>query len=110
MIKDNIDYERACKAYSRSQIDSIVDIMLEVYMAEGAITIGQNTINATYAKNVFDKIDYDCIVYVLDCFAEVSSTKKIRNIKKYLLTSLYNAPMTIDSYYSAEYNYDLENA
>ena len=107
MIKDNIDYVQACKAYSKSQIDSIVDIMLEVYIAEGSIVIGQNTVNANYAKMVFDKIDYDCLVYVLDCFTEASSTKKIKNIKKYLLTSLYNSPMTIDSYYAADLNYDM---
>ena len=30
-------------------------------------------------------------------------------MKSYLLTALYNAPMTIDAYYDSEYNYDSHN-
>ena len=50
-------------------------------------------------------------------FADTSSTKKlravqalsayVRNIKKYLLAALYNAPATIDSYYASLVNHDL---
>ncbi len=31
----------------------------------------------------------------------------VRNIKKYLLAALYNAPATIDSYYASLVNHDL---
>ena len=31
----------------------------------------------------------------------------IRNIKKYLLAALYNAPLTIENYYAAQINHDL---
>jgi hypothetical protein len=42
---------------------------------------------------------------VFDCLKE--NTTKIRNIKQYLLTTLYNAPTTIGSYYSALVQHDL---
>ena len=32
---------------------------------------------------------------------------KIRSIKQYLLTALYNAPATMESYYQAEVNHDM---
>ena len=45
------------------------------------------------------------IEYVLDRMRE--NTTYVRNIKKYLLAALYNAPATIDSYYAALVNHDL---
>lgn len=41
----------------------------------------------------------------IDCLKE--NTTKVRNIRAYLLTSLYNAPTTINSYYTALVNHDL---
>ena len=35
------------------------------------------------------------------------NTTKVRNIRAYLLTSLYNAPTTINSYYTALVNHDM---
>ena len=35
------------------------------------------------------------------------NTTYVRNIKKYLLAALYNAPTTIDSYYASLVNHDL---
>ena len=45
------------------------------------------------------------IQYVLDCIHD--NTTDIRNIKAYMLTTLYNAPITIDHYYQAKVNHDL---
>lgn len=45
------------------------------------------------------------IEYVLDRMRE--NTTYVRNIKKYLLAALYNAPATIDSYYASLVNHDL---
>lgn len=38
------------------------------------------------------------------------NTAYVRNIKKYLLTALYNTPATIDSYYASQMNHDLYGA
>ena len=43
--------------------------------------------------------------YVLNCLDR--NTTQVRNIKKYLLAALFNAPSTIDSYYAALVNHDL---
>lgn len=60
-------------------------------------------------QNVFSKLDYDCIQYVMDCIEKQSKNSKITNMKGYLITTLYNAPLTINSYYFAQCNYDMEN-
>ena len=51
------------------------------------------------------KLDDGHVEYVLDCLSR--NTTKVRNIRAYLLTSLYNAPSTINSYYTAEVGHDL---
>jgi hypothetical protein len=45
------------------------------------------------------------LLYVLDCIKK--STTKIRNIKAYMLASLFNAPTTIDSYYTTLVSHDI---
>lgn len=53
------------------------------------------------------KLDYSHISYVLSCLKENST--QVRNIKQYLLATLYNAPLTISNYYQAMYNNDHAN-
>lgn len=51
------------------------------------------------------KLDRGHIQFVLDGMAR--NTTKVRNIKQYMLTSLYNAQITIESHYLTEVNHDL---
>lgn len=53
----------------------------------------------------FMKLDSSHIEYVLSSMQE--NTTYVRNIKKYLLAALYNAPSTISSYYTSLVNHDL---
>lgn len=60
------------------------------------------------AEEVRDRllqIDSLHIEYVFDC--PQKNTTCVRNIKKYLLATLFNAPSTIDNYYSALVNHDM---
>lgn len=45
------------------------------------------------------------VEYVINCLGK--NTTKVRNIKSYLLASLFNAGSTISSYYRAEVNHDM---
>lgn len=51
------------------------------------------------------KLNADHIRFVLKCLAE--NTAPIRNMKQYLLASLYNAPTTMNLYYQNQTNHDL---
>lgn len=109
-VKEQIEYDILRQKYSdSSQLDEIVSIMTEVMMSDKDITINSRKIPCNMIHNIYQKIDSDCIVYVIDSVDEYSKRKKINNIKGYLITALYNAPMTISTYYSAECNYDMEN-
>ena len=99
----------ACMKFGEEKVDGIVDLIMEVYLSVGTICIGKNQIPAEQAKNVFRKINMDHIQYVFNSIEQTSREKKIKNMKSYLLTALYNAPMTIEAYYASESNYDYHN-
>lgn len=104
-IGSRIRYKRLISNYG-DIVDGIVDIMLDVYSSTGTVQICNQAKPIRLVQRVFDKLDEVTVEYVLDCFKVASSHNPIRNIKKYLLSALYNAPMTSDAYYSAEVNYD----
>ena len=56
-------------------------------------------------KSRLMKLDSSHIQYILECLKENST--QIRNIKQYLLATLYNAPVTVDNYYSAQVRRDM---
>ena len=58
-------------------------------------------------KGVLLKLTREHIEYVLECMK--ANTTQIRNIRQCLLAALYNAPMTMNSYYKAQVNYDMTN-
>ena len=60
---------------------------------------------AEVVRSRFMKLNADHIRFVLKCLAENSSP--IRNMKQYLLTSLYNAPTTMQLSYQNQTNHDL---
>ena len=60
---------------------------------------------AEVVRSRFMKLNADHIHFVLKCLAENSSP--IRNMKQYLLASLYNAPTTMQLSYQNQTNHDL---
>lgn len=58
-----------------------------------------------YQSLIKDNLDYSHVEYVLHCLE--GNTSKTKNIKKYLLAALFNAPSTISGYYRAEVNHDM---
>ena len=107
LIHDNIEYDALLRAHPLDQdlIDGIEDLILETVLYRTThILIASNSYPAEVVKGKFLKLGYWHIEYVINCLRE--NTTKIRNIKKYLLAALFNAPATINSYYIAEANYD----
>ena len=108
VIKDNIEY--ACliqdKNIDRGMLDEIVALMLEtVCTRRKVVRIAGDDYPAELVKSKFMKLNSSHIQFVIDCMHE--NTTKIRNIKKYLLAVLFNAPNTIDSYYTALVAHDM---
>ena len=108
LICDNICYEDLCRArqYDRERIDGIVDLILEIVLGKDEyVRIASNCYPVEIVRSRFLKLGYEHIEYVLDCLD--SNTTKVKNIKKYLLAVLFNAPSTMKGYYHAEVNHDM---
>ena len=108
IIKDNIEYEHFIKHtdFEKERLDEIVSLILEtVCTKRKTIRIAGDDYPAELVKAKFMKLNSSHIEFVFDCMKE--NTTKIRNIKQYLKAVLFNAPNTIDSYYTALVNHDM---
>ena len=108
IIKSNIDYDIlvANNPFDKAQLDEIVDLLTEtVCTSKAYLTIAGDDYPAELVKSKLLKLNSEHIEYVKDSIK--NNTSDVRNIKKYLLAALFNAPSTIDSYYTAKVNHDL---
>ena len=108
IIKDNIEYNILLQdmKFDHDRLNEIVDIILEtVCTSRKKIRIAGDDYPAELVKSKFMKLDSEHIRFVLDCMQE--NTTKIRNIKQYLKAVLFNAPSTIDSYYTSLVAHDM---
>ena len=108
IIKENIDYDnlKQDKHVDWEMLDEIVELVLEtVCTSRKTIRIAGDEYPAELVKSKFLKLNGHHIQFVIDCMHD--NTTKVRNIKKYLLAVLFNAPSTIGSYFTAKVNHDL---
>ena len=108
IIKENIgyDYLRSDMPYDHDRLDEILELLVEtVCSTKKYIRVAGSDYPAEVVRSRLLKLDMEHIRFVFDCLKE--NTTKIRNIKQYLLTTLYNAPATIGNYYSAMVQHDL---
>lgn len=108
MIKEQLDYDalKQDRKYSGSEIDEIIEIIIDVMCSKsGTIRISGDNKPIEVVKSRFAKLNMFHIQYVIDCLKD--NPVDIRNIRAYILASLYNAPTTISNYYSAMVNHDM---
>lgn len=103
LVREHIDYP----CHKSEDVDELVELIVEVLMMPDDSTLRIAGVDKPIAlvKNRFMKLDYSHIEYVL--YSLHRNTTKVGNIKAYLLTTLYNASLTISNYYQAEVNHDL---
>lgn len=104
-IKENIDYKHLMCQHPHEDVESLLELIVDV-AGSTAVTmrIGGEIMSAETVKQRFRQLDSSHIEYVLDSLKQ--TTTKINNIRAYLLTTLYNAPVTIGPYYSAAVRHD----
>lgn len=97
-------YERY--PFDKEILDSILEMMLDTICSKRkTIRIAGDDKPQAVVKSQFLKLNSTHIEYVMDCMKD--NPVKVRNIKQYLLATLYNAPLTINSYYQAMVNNDM---
>ena len=108
IIAQNISYDLLRQEYphQQEQLEEILEILVEtVCTTRQTVRVAGNNFPTEVVKGRLMKLTAEHIRFVLGCFSR--NTTKIRNIRQYLLTTLYNAPTTIDNYYAAMVSHDL---
>ena len=108
LILENIEYDfwKNSDRIDHEMLDEITELIVDtVCSARKTIRIAGDDYPAEVVKSRFLKLDSSHVQYVMDCMKDNASY--VRNIKKYLLAALYNAPTTINSYYSSLVQHDM---
>jgi len=108
LIIDNLSFGELLKAhpYDHELLWGILDLILETVLSRNEYTLIASDMYPTeLVRSKFLKLGYWHIEYVLNSLD--ANTTKVRNIKKYLLAALFNAPSTIEGYYKTKINYDM---
>lgn len=109
IIKENIEYDHHMK-YGRWQDKGLYEELFEVIceivcVKRKTVKIGGNDYPYELVKSKFLKLNSSHLEYVISCMQE--TTTKITNIKAYMVTALYNAPLTMNHYYQQEVQHDM---
>ena len=109
LIRENIDYDLLMSDKSwkdREYYEELYQLICEVVcVPRKTIRIAGEDYPYNLVKSKFLKLNSQHLQYVIGCMER--NTTKVSNIKAYLITALYNAPNTINHYYTAEVNHDL---
>ena len=99
-VKEQIEYDALDTPHDHERLDEIVEIMTETLCSRKPyIKVAGENYPAEVVKSRFKKLSYHHIEYVF-----LSLDKKhteVRNIRQYLMTTLYHAPTTMSNYYDA---------
>lgn len=102
-LKDQLNYEKLIieKEADKKQINSIINILADAMSSNSQrIRVAGEIKPLTEVIERFNQLTDRHIAYVVECLNK--NADKPRNIRAYLLTSLFNAPSTIDCYYARD--------
>lgn len=105
LIRENIEYD-CFSEDEQEKVDELIQIMLDVVCSsQSTVRVHGEDLPHEVVKSRFLKLNHEHIEYVL--LSLKRNTSDVKNIRAYLITTLYNAPTTIDSYYTALVNHDM---
>ena len=108
VLYENLELEILYERYphDRETLDAILELILDVICSKRkTIRIAGDDKPIQVVKSQFLKLDSMHVEYVLDCMNKNSSD--VRNIKQYMLATIYNAPFTMKNYYQQMVNHDM---
>ena len=108
LILENIEYDHLCRQFPlyREDLDEIVELIVETVCARRKTTrIAGADFPHEVVRSRFLKLDSSHIEFVMESLH--NNTTEVRNMKQYLLTVLFNAPVTMSNHYTAQVNHDM---
>ncbi len=104
-VKENIGFDNLQRAHPYDDVESLLELMVDVLCSTApTMRIGGEALPTEVVKQRFRTLDSTHIEYIMEAMSQ--TTTKINNIRAYLLTALYNAPVTMGPYYSAAVRHD----
>ena len=104
-VREQIDYPRLAESYPYDDPESILELICDVLCSTAeTVRIGNENVPTPKVQERYRRLDFEHVTYVMDSLRE--TTAKIKNIRGYLLTALYYAPITIGPYYAAAVRHD----
>ena len=107
-IRENISYDLLLleRPYDAEEIDGYVELMAETCASRREyIRVNGEDVPIELVRKRFLKLDGEHIRYVMDSLRQ--NTTQVVNIRAYTLAALYNAPVTISQYYTAQVSHDM---
>lgn len=105
LIRENIEYD-CFEEKEQEKVDELVEIMLDVVCStKETIRVNKEDVPHEVVKSRFLKLTYEHIDYVL--LALKRNTSDVKNIRAFLITTLYNAPTTMDAFIKPLVNHDM---
>lgn len=100
-VKEQIEYDVLDTPHNHERLDEIVEIMTETLCSRKPyIKVAGENYPSEVVKGRFKKLNLHHIEYIF-----LSLDRKhteVRNIRQYLMTTLYHAPTTMNNYFDAE--------
>ena len=106
-VRQNIAFDVLLEANKGQEefLQGILDLIMEVIMCKSEeMLVAKNRFPVEVVRSRFLKLNYSHIQYVLGCLEK--NTTQVKNMKKYLIATLFNAPCTMESYYQSVVNHD----
>lgn len=105
LIRENIEYDCFSEG-EQEKVDELVEIMLDVVCSsQSTVRVHGEDLPHEVVKSRFLKLNHEHIEYVL--LSLKRNTSDVKNIRAFLITTLYNAPTTKDAFFTSLVNHDM---
>lgn len=105
LIRENIEYD-CFEEMEQEKVDELVEIMVDVVCSnQSTVRVHGEDLPHEVVKSRYLKLKHEHIEYVL--LSLKRNTSDVKNIRAFLITTLYNAPTTKDAFFTALVNHDM---
>jgi len=105
-LRDDVGYEVLTEGFDHGLIDSIIGIMADcINSTAPKVRVGGEEVAGMAVRDRFKGLEHGHIEYAAECLKKAG---RIKNLKAYIMTTLYNAPTTMDAYYENAVRNDMK--
>ena len=104
-VKERLNYDSMILQYDKERVDEIVGLIVDVLTSRKDFYLINGAETPEYSvKEHVRRFNDSHLEYVIECLQ--NNCSDIRNIRNYLLTTIYNAVDTISNYYDSRVRHD----